>query len=88
MKKLIIIGGGIAGLSAGIYARMAGFDTIIYEKNGVAGGNCSGWSRNGYYIDNCIHWMTGTKDGTFQNTIWKEVGALSDSTKLIKSASF
>lgn len=88
MKKLIIIGGGIAGLSAGIYARMAGFDTIIYEKNGVAGGNCSGWSRNGYYIDNCIHWMTGTKDGTFQNTVWKEVGALSDSTKLIKRDSF
>lgn len=88
MTKLIIIGGGIAGLSAGIYARMAGFDTIIYEKNGVAGGNCSGWSRNGYYIDNCIHWMTGTKNGTFQNTIWKEVGALTDSTTIIKREAF
>lgn len=88
MKKLIIIGGGIAGLSAGIYARRAGFDTIIYEKNGVAGGNCSGWSRNGYYIDNCIHWMTGTRNGTFQNTIWKEVGALTDSMTIIKRDAF
>ena len=52
MSKIIIIGGGIAGLSAGIYARKAGFETTIYEKNGVPGGNCSGWNRNGYHIDN------------------------------------
>ena len=32
-KKIIIIGGGIAGLSAGIYALKAGYDAEIYEKN-------------------------------------------------------
>lgn len=88
MSKLIIIGGGIAGLSAGIYARKAGFETIIYEKNRVAGGNCSGWYRNGYCIDNCIHWMTGTREGTPQNQIWKEVGALGDHVGIIQRKSF
>lgn len=88
MSSIIIIGGGIAGLSAGIYARRAGFTTTIYEKNGVPGGNCSGWFRNGYHIDNCIHWMTGTREGSSQNRIWHEVGALSDTMNIIKRDSF
>ena len=28
-KKVIVIGGGIAGLSAGVYAQKCGFDTTI-----------------------------------------------------------
>lgn len=31
-KKIIIIGGGVSGLSSGIYARKSGFETIILEK--------------------------------------------------------
>ncbi|MBQ3930059.1 MAG: FAD-dependent oxidoreductase, partial [Paludibacteraceae bacterium] len=49
--KLIIIGGGVAGLSAGIYARKRGWETVIYEKNAVAGGECTSWKRQGYHID-------------------------------------
>lgn len=88
MKKIIIIGAGVAGLTAGIYARRAGYETIIYEKNDTTGGSCSGWFRNGYGIDNCIHWLTGTHDGTEQNKVWKEVGVLSDDTKLIRRDAF
>ncbi len=88
MKKVIIIGGGIAGLSAGIYAKMAGFEAEIYEKNSVLGGNCSGWRRGDYYIDNCIHWMTGTKANTFQYKIWEELGALGSDMGIIKRDSF
>ena len=29
-QKVVIIGGGIAGLSAGIYAQKAGFESVIY----------------------------------------------------------
>lgn len=76
MKKIIIIGGGIAGLSAGIYAQQYGYESSIYEKHGVIGGQCTGWDRKGYHIDGCIHWLTGTKDGSDLNEIWKNVGAL------------
>lgn len=31
-KKIVIVGGGIAGLAAGIYARLAGYEADIYEK--------------------------------------------------------
>lgn len=77
-EKVIIIGGGVAGLSAGIYAQLAGFETEIYEKNVIPGGECIGWNRKGYHIDNCIHWLTGTKKGTELYDVWKTVGALDD----------
>ena len=54
MKKVVIIGGGIAGMTAGILLQNAGFATEIYEKNAVPGGQCTGWKREGYFIDNCI----------------------------------
>ena len=41
-EKVVIIGGGIAGLSAGVYALLAGFDAVIYEKNAIPGGECIG----------------------------------------------
>ena len=46
-KKIVIVGGGIAGLSAGIYGKLAGYDVDIYEKNPIAGGQCMGWNRKG-----------------------------------------
>lgn len=87
-KKIIIIGGGIAGLSAGVYALLAGFDAEIYEKNAIPGGECIGWNRNGYHIDNCIHWLTGTRKNTEMYEVWKKVGALSDDTEYAKINAF
>ena len=53
-KKVVIIGAGVSGLSAGIYALQAGYSVEIYEKNKMPGGECAGWNRQGYHIDNCI----------------------------------
>lgn len=88
MKKIIIIGGGIAGLSAGVYARKAGFDAEIYEKNPIAGGECMGWNRNGCHIDNCIHWLTGTDSSTEMYKVWETMGALSSETTYVHSDMF
>jgi phytoene dehydrogenase-like protein len=87
-EKVIVIGGGIAGLSAGIYALLSGFEVDIYEKNAIPGGECIGWNRKGYHIDNCIHWLTGTKKGTELYDVWKTVGALSDDTEYAKLDAF
>lgn len=81
--KIIIIGGGIAGLSAGIHALLSGYEAEIYEKNAVMGGECMGWYRNGYYIDNCIHWLIGTKKDTPLNEIWRTVGAINDTIEIL-----
>ena len=62
-KKVVIIGGGIAGLSAGIYAAMNGFDTQIIEMHSVAGGQCTAWDRKGYRFDYCyIGWWVLQKE--------------------------
>ena len=76
MKRIVIIGGGIAGLSAGIFAQKNGFKTTILEKHHTLGGECTGWNREGYHIDGCIHWLVGTKEGTKIRDLWDTVGAL------------
>lgn len=82
MKKVVIIGAGISGLTAGIYALQKGFAAEIYEKNPMAGGECTGWNRQGYHIDNCIHWLTGCREDDNLNKIWKNIGVLTEDTEL------
>ena len=88
MKKVVIIGGGVAGMTAGIYLQKAGFTTEIYEKNAVPGGQCMGWKREGYMIDNCIHWLTGSRPGSGLHELWKEVGALGEGVELYEKEKF
>ena len=76
--KIIIVGGGIAGLSAGIFAQKAGFESVIFEKHSITGGECTGWDRKGFHIDGCIHWLTGTKPETELYNLWVETGVLED----------
>jgi len=77
-KKILIVGGGISGLSAGISAIQQGFEPLIIEKNPLLGGLCMGWKRKGFDVDGCIHWITGTKKGTQLYDMWKSVGAFKD----------
>ena len=88
MKKVVIIGGGIAGMTAGILLQKAGFATEIYEKNAVPGGQCTGWKREGYFIDNCIHWLTGTRPGSALHELWKEIGALGGGVEVYEKEMF
>jgi phytoene desaturase len=69
---LVIIGGGLAGLSAGCYARRSGFRTTVVEHNLTLGGVCTAWQRRPYTIDGCIHWLTG---GAFAR-VYEELGIL------------
>ena len=50
-KKIAIIGAGIAGLSAGCYARMNGYEAEIYESHSIPGEFCTSWKRGEYTID-------------------------------------
>ena len=76
MANVMIIGAGVAGLSAGICAQLEGHQAIICERHFRAGGNLTGWDRKGYHIDNCIHWLTGTNPVTDFYRMWEKLGAL------------
>jgi phytoene dehydrogenase-like protein len=80
-ESIIIIGAGIAGLSAGCYGQMNGYSTQVFELHDKPGGLCTAWKRYGrnasaYTFDGCIHWLVGSKAGTSFNRIWQELGAL------------
>jgi len=75
-KKVVIIGAGIAGLSAGCYARMNGYEAEIYEAHTQPGGLCTAWKRKGYTIDGCIHWLTGSTPADSFYQYWAELGAV------------
>ena len=75
-KKVVIIGAGMAGLSAGVYARMNGYEAEIYEMHDEPGGLCTSWKRKGFTIDGCIHWLTGSSPADRFYNLWMELGAL------------
>lgn len=75
-KSIIIIGAGIAGLSAGCYGQMNGYRTQIFELHDKPGGLCTSWKRKGYIIDGCIHWLVGSSPATNFYRIWEELGAV------------
>ncbi len=86
MSKVIIVGGGVAGMTAGIYARKNGLDCEIFERNSEVGGNLTAWQRNGCTIDNCMHWLNGTAPGNEWNRMWHEIGLLDDQIPLRHNA--
>ncbi|HVW24489.1 MAG TPA: NAD(P)/FAD-dependent oxidoreductase [Polyangiaceae bacterium] len=71
-RHVIIVGGGLAGLSAGCYALRNGYRATIVEHNSQLGGVCTAWKRGDYTIDGCIHWLTG---GPFLR-FYEELGIL------------
>ena len=87
-KKVLIIGGGVSGLTTAIYLRLNGYETVVLEKNAVPGGACIGWERKGCYIDGCIHWLVGTnpKDPTYK--LWEQIGALSPDVQVFDQNDF
>lgn len=74
--KLIIIGAGIAGLTAGVHAARCGFDVEIVEHHTEPGGVCTGWTHGKYTIDGCIHWLMGARPDDPLHRLYEEVGAL------------
>eukprot|EP01084_Bolivina_argentea_P278430 475657_1 len=80
-KKVIIMGGGIAGLTTAYRLRKAGFNVTVYEKLRHCGGLavCTKVKHNSYgdiYIENEWHVIAGT----YSNMLFlmKEIGILNN----------
>ncbi|MEC0599325.1 FAD-dependent oxidoreductase [Bacillus spizizenii] len=75
-KTAIIIGGGIAGMAAGCYLQMNGYNTKIFEMGLLPGGLCTGWKRRGYFFDGCISWLVGSGPNNTFYKFWKELNVI------------
>jgi squalene-associated FAD-dependent desaturase len=59
-KSVIVIGGGLAGLSAGVALAEAGFRVRLYEKRPHLGGRAASYVLpGGEHVDNCQHVTLG-----------------------------
>lgn len=73
-KSILIIGAGLAGLSAGCYAQMNGYRSHIFEHHTAPGGVAAAWKRQGYLIDGGIHFLMGHRPGQPIYEMYRELG--------------
>jgi phytoene desaturase len=73
-KSLVIIGAGLAGLSAGCFARMNGYAVQLLEHHRVPGGVAAAWRKNGYLFDGGIHFLTGHKPANGSSRLLDDLG--------------
>jgi protoporphyrinogen/coproporphyrinogen III oxidase len=55
--RVIVVGGGIAGLSAGFRLRQAGFDVTVFEAGDHVGGRMSTVRQDGFILDTAAGWL-------------------------------
>ncbi len=72
-KTILIIGAGMAGLSAGCYAQMKGYRSHIFELHSIPGGLCTSWRRGDYVFDGSIRYLSGTSPDTLMYQLWEEL---------------
>jgi phytoene dehydrogenase-like protein len=72
--RAIIIGSGMAGLTAGAYLAKAGYDVIIYEQFDQAGGVTASVSQVGYHWDIGPLLLEGFAPGDKGRAILEELG--------------
>jgi len=72
-RKIVIIGGGIAGLCTAVYALKCGYRVQVLEMHDMAGGLAMSWRRGPYTFETCLHWLVGSKPGGEFHTEWQEI---------------
>jgi phytoene dehydrogenase-like protein len=72
-RKIVIVGGGIAGLCTAVYALKCGYKVEVLEMHDMAGGLATSWRRGRYTFETCLHWLLGSKPGGEMHAQWQEV---------------
>ena len=81
-KKVLVIGGGLAGLTAAKRLVDRGFQVRVLEKRPIFGGKVSAWKdHEGDWVESGTHCFFGAYDvlydlmkeiGTYESVLWKE----------------
>src|SRR5918997_7232281 len=81
-KRVVIVGGGFAGLTAAKRVADAGHEVVVLEKREVLGGKWSSWkNEQGDWIESGLHVFFGAYQeiydlmrelSTYENILWKE----------------
>jgi phytoene dehydrogenase-like protein len=72
-RKVVIVGGGIAGLCTAVYAQRCGYEALVLEMHDMAGGLAMSWKRGPYTFETCLHWLFGSNPEDAMYRQWREV---------------
>ena len=81
-KKVVVIGGGLGGLSAAVSMAQSGFDVSLYEKNNHLGGKLNRLEKDGFGFD--LGPSILTMKSIFQNLFDKSQVDMEDYFKSIR----
>ena len=70
----VIIGGGVAGMTAAIILAKNGFDVALVEKSKKTAPLIRGFTRKGVYFDTGFHHTGGLGDGEVLDTLFRYLG--------------
>ncbi len=78
MKKydVIIIGGGIGGLSCGVMLSKEGLNVCVLEQHSVIGGCLQSFNRNGRVLDTGMHYVGSLSEGQIMHQYFKYLGVM------------
>lgn len=72
---IVVIGAGIAGLTAAALLSKAGLQVVVVEAESRPGGYLAGFERKGFIFDSAIHWLNQCGPGGFVNKIFNYLDA-------------
>ncbi len=71
---IAIIGAGLAGLAAGVYAQLNGYQAQLFEHHSQPGGVAATWRRGEYTIEGGIHFLMGHRTGNPMHELYCALG--------------
>lgn len=74
MKQIVVIGAGMAGLSAAAYLARRGLPVTLLEKQAHLGGYVTSFRRGGVPFEATTHQMLGIRTPGYMDDVFKEVG--------------
>jgi phytoene dehydrogenase-like protein len=73
-QKVVVVGGGMAGLTAAAYLAQAGIDVEVFEQHYRVGGCCTSFRRRKFIFDAAIHGVGGCQPGGFLHDTFVDLG--------------
>ena len=71
---IIIIGGGISGLTSAALLSRAGLSVCLLETESRPGGYLAGFDRKGFRFDSAIHWLNNCDEHGWVAKVFQLIG--------------